>query len=95
MPEFTKTLLTPSTSEMELRRSIWAEWSIPSLGHGPSRHLLSSHLPTVHFFLHSMPYMLAVGPPTSWMTPLNPFFEAILPTSASMESLERETTVVP
>lgn len=95
MPEFTKTLFTPSISDIERRRSIWAEWSIPSFGQGPSRHLLSSHLPTEVFFLHSMQYMLAVGPPTSWMTPLKPFLDAILSASARMDPLERDTTVVP
>ena len=77
-------------------RSIWREWSMGSLGQGlEPRQRLSVHLPLVSLIRHSMPYMLAVGPPTSWMTPLKPGLEAILSASDTMDSSDLETTVVP
>lgn len=96
IPEAMKTLRTPSTEDTSSSSLICPEWSIGSLGHGlPPRHLLSSHLPFACFLAHSMPYMLAVGPPTSRMTPSNPGEEAILRTSSMMEPSDLETTVVP
>ena len=44
---------------------------------------------------HSKPYMLAVGPPTSLIMPLNPFLEAILSTSRIMEASLLLVTVLP
>lgn len=96
IPDATYTLLTPSTEDIPSRRRICLEWSMGSLGHGrPPRHLLSSHLPTAGFLAHSMPYMLAVGPPTSLMTPSNPGEAAILRTSSRIDPSDLLTTVVP
>ena len=95
-PELTNTFRTPSTSEIDSRRSTCAVWSMGSMGQGlDPRHLLSSHLPLARFLAHSMPYMLAVGPPTSWMTPLNPGADAMRRASLIIDSLLLETTVVP
>lgn len=66
------------------------------MGHGLlPRHLLSLHAPLADFTPQSMPYMLAVGPPTSWTIPLKPFLEAMRSTSATMESSDLLTTVLP
>lgn len=67
-----------------------------SLGQGcDPRQRLSSHLPFAIFFGHSMPYMFAVGPPTSWKVPLNPGLEAMRLASSRMDPSERDTTVEP
>lgn len=96
MPEAMNTCLTPSTDDTSLSRAICPEWSMGILGHGePPRHLRSSHLPLRSFLEHSMPYMFAVGPPTSRMTPSNPGADAMRRTSRIMESCDLETTVVP
>lgn len=66
----------------------------PGQGRSP-RHGLSVHAPILSFWRHSMPYMLAVGPPTSLIIPLNPGLEANPLTSLRTDSSDLDTTVLP
>ncbi len=96
MPELTNTFLTPGTALILFSRAICLPWSICSDGHGESpRQDLSWQAPCFSLRAHSIPYMLAVGPPTSCMMPLKCGSDAMRSTSLMMESSERETTVLP
>ena len=96
IPDAMKTFFTPLTAEILLRRSICLEWSGLSALQMPGyMHLLSLHGPDLCFLKHSKPYMLAVGPPTSRMTPSNFGFDARRSTSLMMDSSLLDTTVRP
>ena len=88
MPELTNTFFTPGTSLILLRRSASLRWLVRRVGQAGEQDM-SGQAPAVPQRSHSVPYMFAVGPPTSLTIPLNSGITAIRVTSRTMDPMLR------
>ena len=96
MPLRTNTRLIPGISRIRRSSSVYSEWSASRFGHGSgARQLRFLHIPHRFCFWQLVWRKLALGPPTSWMYPLNPGSWVSSSASSSTDSMDRLVTIRP
>ena len=93
IPDAMKTCFTPGISRRRSSRRSCSLWLRSSTGQSMQRR--SGQVPASSHRSQWIPYMFAVGPPTSWTTPVNSGIAAIRSTSRTIESMLRLWMILP